>query len=379
MSTILYEKTISYYKNNNKFFVTVLLIIISILSFWFVSNNETYYKKPIAKITEITEKTSKIEGMNGEIEIIENQQIKAIIMNGLHKDKIIKFQNKASFSGVNDLNLKINDEVFILINQDVNKQIISCNIIDIKRDKYILAITIFFSLLILLVAGNKGLRSLSSVVINIIIFIIAIELFLYSHNLMLIFIIASMLFTILSISIVCGINKKAFSAIVSTMTGTVITMLIAAIVIHLPGLNGIHYEEMEFLTHPPQQIFFVEILVGTLGAIMDIAISISSSLKEIYDRNENIPKRVLIDSGIEIGKDIMGTMANTLMFAYISGSIPIILLLIRNGFPISNIININLSLELIRGLTGSIGIVLSIPITIYASVLILKSHKIGEF
>ena len=73
------------------------------------------------------------------------------------------------------------------------------------------------------------------------------------------------------------------------------------------------------------------------------------------------------------------SMANTLMFAYISGSIPIILLLIRNGFPISNIININLSLELIRGLTGSIGIVLSIPITIYASVLILKSHKIGEF
>jgi uncharacterized membrane protein len=111
---------------------------------------------------------------------------------------------------------------------------------------------------------------------------------------------------------------------------------------------------------------------------MDIAISISSSLKEIYDKNPQIERKMLINSGMEIGKDIMGTMANTLVFAYVSGSIPIILLLLRNGFPISYIININLSLEIVRALTGSIGIVLSIPITIYTSVMLLKSYKIGE-
>ena len=316
--------------------------------------------------------------MNGKTESIKNQQIKAVIMNGIHKGKEIQLQNTASFSGVNDLNLKINDEVFVSIEDGANKEIISSKILDLKRDKYILAIAIFFSLLILLVAGNKGFRSLSSVVINIIIFVTTIELFLHGYNLMLIAIIASILFIILSISIVCGINKKALSAIIGTMAGTVISMLIAAMVIHLTGSNGIHFEEMEFLTHPPEQIFFIEILIGTLGAIMDIAISIASSLKEIYDKNPHIEKKVLITSGVEIGKDIMGTMANTLIFAYVSGSIPIILLLLRNGFPISYIININLSLEFIRGLTGSIGIVLSIPITIYTSVLILKNQKIGE-
>ena len=60
---------------------------------------------------------------------------------------------------------------------------------------------------------------------------------------------------------------------------------------------------------------------------MDIAISISSSINEIYDKNPDIERKILIKSGMEIGKDIMGTMANTLVFAYISGSIPMILLL----------------------------------------------------
>ena len=378
----LFKNSINNNKNKNTVIIGIALIIVSILSLYYVSNNEDYYKKTIAKVTEITEKASQIESMNGNIESIKNQEIKAIVMNGIHKGQEIKLQNTASFSGVNDLNLKTNDEVFISIKEGVNKEIIFSKILDLKRDKYILNITIFFILLILLVARNKGFRSLSSVVINILILITTIELFLHGYNPMLISIIASLLFIILSISIVCGVNKKAFSAIIGTIAGTVISMLIAAVVIYLTKSNGIHFEEMEFLTQPSkqtQQVFFIELLIGTLGAIMDIAISISSSLGEIYDINENIEKKVLINSGVEIGKDIMGTMANTLLFAYISGSIPIILLLLRNGFPISYIINIDLSLEFIRGLTGSIGIVLSIPITIYISALILKSHKIGEF
>lgn len=91
-----------------------------------------------------------------------------------------------------------------------------------------------------------------------------------------------------------------------------------------------------------------------------------------------IERKALIKSGMEIGKDIMGTMANTLVFAFISGSIPILLIWIKNSFPISYIISINFSLEIIRALTGSIGIVLSIPITLYISVIILKKNKIGE-
>ncbi len=385
MIKILHNKikleTLKSLLKNNKltFIVSILLVLVFAFFYYFISNNEAYYDKTIAKITSVNETSSKITNVNGNVEQVKKQQIKSIIMNGNYKGKELQLQNSSSYSGVNDLNLKVNDEVFVSVQQDTNSKAISGKILNLKRDKYIVYITAIFVLLILLIGGLKGFRSLFSVIINIIIFSIVIRLFLHGFNLILISVIASLLFVFLSISIVSGINKKTLSAILGTMAGTLLSMLIAVVVIQSNHWNGIKFEEMEFLTHPPEQIFYIEILIGTLGSIMDIAISISSSIKELCDKNPNIETKVLINSGKEIGKDIMGTMTNTLVFAYISGSIPLILLLLKNGFPIFYIISINLSLEFIRALTGSIGIVLSIPITIYVSVLFFKNHKIGEF
>ncbi|MDP4143387.1 MAG: YibE/F family protein [Bacillota bacterium] len=375
-TSIKTENLICLFKNNKRNFIIVLcLIITSLFTLYFIWTNESYYNKVIAKITTITEQESQAQGMNGKLEPIKKQEIKAIIINGTLKGKEIKLENTTSYSGAYDLNLKVNDEVFVSIQQNNTP---SYKILDVKRDKYTAYITILFILLILIIGGYKGFKSLTSVIINIIIFSLTILLFLRGYNLILVASTASILFITVSIALVNGINKKAISAVVGTLAGTIFTMLITAAVIKLTHSNGIHYEEMEFLTHPPEQIFFIEIMIGTLGAIMDIAISISSAINEIYDKNPYIENKVLVDSAREIGKDIMGTMSNTLVFAYISGSIPMILLLLKNDFPFFYIIHVNLSLEIIRALTGSIGIVISIPITIYTSVFLVKKHKIGE-
>lgn len=358
--------------------ILAFIIIIFSVSYLFLSKNEGFYDKTIAKIISVDEKYSTAHGISGETEQIKDQKIKAVIVNGIHKGQEIELQNKTSFSQVNDLDLKINDEVFVTLKEDANKNIVSSQINDFKRDKYIGYTIMLFAALILLIGGYKGFRSLCSVVINICIFLVLVQLFLYGFNFTIGSIVASILFIILSITIVCGRNKKAFSAIVSTMICTIIAMLISLLVIKLNNWNGIHFEEMEFLTHAPENIFLVEILIGTLGGIMDISISIASFVKERYDIKPNIETKELIKSGFELGKDIMGTMANTLLFAYISGSIPIILLLFRNNYPISYIININMSLEFIRAITGSIGVVLSIPISIYISVFLIRNNKIGE-
>ena len=354
------------------------LIIMSLFSLYFISNNENLYNKPIAKIIAINEQESNKETTDGKIEPIKNQKIQAIIMNGLYKGKTVELNNVTSFSQVNDLDLKINDEVFLSIQDNDKQEISTVKILDLKRDKYIVYIINIFVALILLVGGAKGFRSLASVFVNIAIVFIIIGLFTKGYDLMVFSIIASILFVVLSILLVSGRNKKSFSAIVGTLIGTLVSMVIAGVVIKFNNWSGIHFEEMEFLTHPPEQIFFIELIIGTLGGIMDIAISISSAIKELYDKNPNIERKAIIKSSREIGQDIMGTMANTLVFAYLSGSIPTILLLLRNGMPITYIININLSLEFMRAIVGSIGIVLSIPITIYTSILILKKHKIGE-
>jgi len=372
-------KTIKTDKISKKTLVIwVGLIIISLFSLYFITNNEDMYNKPIAKVITINEQESNKENADGKIEPIKNQKIQAIIMNGIYKGKNVELNNLTSFSQVNDLDLKINDEVFLSIEDNDKQEISSVKIIEFKRDKYIVYIINIFVALILLVGGAKGFRSLASVFVNIAIVFIIIGLFTKGYDLMVFSIIASILFVVLSILLVSGRNKKSFSAIVGTLIGTLVSMLIAGIVIRLNNWSGIHFEEMEFLTHPPEQIFFIELIIGTLGGIMDIAISISSAIKELYDKNPNIERKAIIKSSREIGQDIMGTMANTLVFAYLSGSIPTILLLLRNGMPITYIININISLEFMRAIVGSIGIVLSIPITIYTSILILKKHKIGE-
>jgi uncharacterized membrane protein len=364
----------------NKKFLIILaaLIIILSASYFFISNNERFYDKTIAKIISVDEKSSESQDINGKIEKVKDQKIKAVIMNGSHKGEEIVLQNKTSFSQVNDLNLKVNDEVFVTINVGADNKIVSSQINDFKRDKYMGYIIMLFSSLILLIGGYKGFRSLCSVIINICVFLMLVETFQFGLGFIIASIAASILFIILSIAIVCGINKMAMSAIVSTLACTAIAMLISLTVIMFNNWNGIHFEEMEFLIHSPETLFLVEIAIGTLGAIMDIAISISSYVKERCDMKPDIEKDELLKSGMELGKDIMGTMTNTLLFAYFSGSIPLILLLIKNNYPISYIININLSLEFVRALTGSIGVVLSIPVSIYIAVFFMKNKKIGE-
>jgi len=357
--------------------IVIGLIIASIIGYYFVCNDEAYYKKTIAKITKVTQTNAPpIYDENGKAEPIYKQEIQAFIMNGVHKGEEIHLQNQTSFSKAYDLSFNVNDEVFVAITKDTsNSKQVSYQIIDLKRDKYVAYVTIIFVLLILFIGGFKGLRSLTSVVVNVLLFSVVIILYLKGWNLILLSIIASLLFILISISLVSGINKKTAAAVIGTMAGTLLSMIITLIVIQFTKAKGIHYEAMEFMTRPPEQIFLVEILVGTLGGIMDIAITISSSIKEMYDKNPNMEWGAIIKSGMEIGRDIMGTMANTLVFAYISGSIPMILLWMKNGFSTSEIINYNLSFEVIRALTGSIGIVISIPITLYIAALLLRKDR----
>lgn len=372
------SKISSALKDNRAIIIIIAAVMVIAAILCLILSNAGFYKRTIAKVTAVSEKTSQVQNSDGSLEQIKNQQITAAILNGKYKGKEIRLQNTSSYSEVSDLDLKINDEVFISVQENSKNNSITGKITDFKRDVYVVYVAVLFIILALIIGGFKGLRSLTSLIFNVIIFAIVIELFSKKINLTIICIIASILFIILSILIVCGKNKKAFSAIIATMAGTFISVVIAVLVIQLNNWNGIHTEEMEFLTHSPNQIFFMEILIGTLGGIMDVAISIASSMYEIYDKNPLIETKALVKSGISIGKDIMGTMANTLVFAYVSGSIPMILLVIKNNYPISYIININLSLEIIRALTGSIGIVLSIPIAIFTSILFIKNYRIGE-
>ena len=114
-----------------------------------------------------------------------------------------------------------------------------------------------------------------------------------------------------------------------------------------------------------QGLLFAGIMIGALGAVMDVAMSISSAMWEIIAVSPAIPQKQLMQSGMNIGRDIIGSMSNTLILAYVSTSIPVLLLFIlfSNGF--TEIINLELlAAEVLRAVAGSVGLICTIPLTV---------------
>ena len=113
--------------------------------------------------------------------------------------------------------------------------------------------------------------------------------------------------------------------------------------------------------------------MGSLGAVMDVSISIAAGVAEIEEKTPDIRLKSLTHSIREMGYDIMGTMINVLFFTYISSAIPIVVIKLLNGYTLYHLIHFQLIFEIIRFLMGAIGIVLAIPVAGACSVLLL--HK----
>ena len=172
--------------------------------------------------------------------------------------------------------------------------------------------------------------------------------------------------------IASGINKKSISAILSVFVSIIFLFLLLIIVIKGTDYSGISFNEISFITVPYTDIILSELFIGSLGAIMDVAITMSSSISELVEKDPKITIRALKKSGKEIGKDIMSTMINVLFFTYLCSGLPIFVLAMRNGFSIYNYISTSFSLELARFLVGAIGIVMTIPIASIISIKIFK-------
>lgn len=203
-------------------------------------------------------------------------------------------------------------------------------------------------------------------------------------------IIAGILMAILSITVtlllVSGINKKTVTAIFGTVSGVVIAGIIAYVFGKLSHLSGITMEDAESLMYIAEDtglkitgLMFTGILVASLGAVMDVAMSISSSIFEMNIINQEVTFKELFKSAMNIGKDIIGTMTNTLILAFAGGSLSLLILIYSSSMPYNKLINLDvLGTEVIQGLAGSIGIVLAVPITALIGCYLCKASKSKE-
>lgn len=350
----------------------LIIMVLLALGILLVFNNYKWYGTSIAKIIKVENSFDhESKGNDGEIENYYNQQLVGIIMNGEFKEFRVTIENLYSSSGVYDDEYKVGDEVFITI-KSTNKNKVIGTILGLKRDKYI---AILFSLLfffILLVSKKRGILSIVSLILNIFVFWFALDLYKKGTNILFLSNCMVIFFTSTSLLLINGVKKSTFIAIISTLVSICFTMIILRLV--MISTEGVDYAFMEYITSPDDlpEIFMSQILLGGLGAIMDVSITMSSTVNELVMKDSKIPINKLIKSGREVGYDIMGTMINVMLFTYICGSIPIIILKMKSQIRLITIILLHIPMELYRFLLGSIGILLTIPVSLFISILILK-------
>lgn len=367
------------FKRFKKTIIYLLVGLALATSIIFVNTNHSFYDRPIAKIIEMnTEDPVEIIDIHKNEDRLFTQHLVAELKNGEEKGQRIRLTNQYSSSSAYDQKFDLGNEVFVSIDIATDEKLVLTGTIeDVKRDKQVLFVIWIFIIVLLVVGKKQGLFSIVSLALNVMILSYALDIYIKNDNVSLLFIcgLCVILFTVTSLLLVNGFNEKTYAAIIATLLGTFLSLLITYFVMWIAAENGLHYEEMQYLSRPYQTVFMAGLFIGSLGAVMDVAITMSSSIFELYEKNNDIPMKALKKSALDIGKDIMGTMTNILFFAYISGSIPVLILYLKNSTSLPYAFSINLSLELARALAGGIGIVLAIPIGLYTSIFFVNRKK----
>ena len=313
--------------------ITGLLLVFAAV-FVFMQCNAFLYQDTVVKIISVDNVFSyDREGPDGDTEQYYDQSMRARILNGEKKGAEISLSNTYSDSGVNDERYRKGDRLFVAVSKDMKTGMI----IGKKRDVYLVMLISIFLFLLLLLNEKRGGIIFVSLLINISVFLFALSMYGRGGKLISIAFALMLVFSILTLLFAGGIHKKTFVAIPADLS----------------------------------DLFLTGVLMGSLGAVMDVSISIAAGVAEIIKQAPDISIKALIQSVREMGYDIMGTMINVLFFTYISSAIPILVVKIKNGYTLYHLVNFQLIFEIIRFLMGAIGIVLAIPISGLCAVLLL--------
>ena len=254
-------------------------------------------------------------------------------------------------------------------------------IVDYDRLPAMLLLLLGFAALLILFGGMTGLKALLVLLFAVLLIakgLIAFILFAPSHILLWTILIGAVI-TLATQLIVNGRNVKSAGAIIGTIGGILVAGLLAVLAIHFTYLTGVSEEQAGMLKAlylkdvDFRELLFSGIVLGALGAVMDVAVSIASAQYEMKLLAPKTKFQTLVSSGLNVGRDVMGTMANTLVLAYIGGALPLILLIsAQPDISLLHVMNLNMiATEVVRSLIGSIGLLCAIPITAYATAFLI--------
>ncbi|WP_370629278.1 YibE/F family protein [Lactobacillus sp. Sy-1] len=338
------------------------LVVASALIMVGVMHDDGFYKQPIMEIQSVTQgetTTTTDEFHNSDTQT--NQTLSGVVLNGKYKGQHLTVQNTYSTSETMDHNYRVGEKAFVVVHPTEHYR---ATIKDYKRDVPIVFLVLLAVCLLLVFLKLSGLTALLSIIINTILFVVAVLLNGHSQGtqVLMLFSVLTIVFSVLTLILILGLTRQMLVTLLSTLLGTGASILIALVVFIMTHERGVYYESMQYVTQLPRPLFLAETMIGSLGAVMDESTDIVSSLFALKTERPNLSRRQIFRSGQQIGRSIMGPLINVLFFIFIGETIPMALLFLKNGNSWGYSFSMNMSLGVVQSLISAIGIVLVIPL-----------------
>lgn len=243
-----------------------------------------------------------------------------------------------------------------------------------------------FLLLICIIGGKNGVKSVVGLVFTFVsIFMIYIPLIYRGFSPFWAAVIITIITTIVTMYLISGFTVKTICAIAGTVTGVLLAGLSAWLFGKMADIDGYNVSNIETLSYVGQitniqigGLLFSGILIASLGAVMDVAMSVSSAMCEIHDKAPQLGCFELFKSGMNVGRDMMGTMSNTLILAFVGSAVSELVINYAYNLPFRQIINsYNIGIEIMQGVSGSIGVILTVPAVAVVTAWLL-THRHGN-
>ena len=371
-------------KNRKKLISLLLLILLAVLVIRvnqvtktaLVSRNGQTFEKAV--VEEIITDNLQADGSR-----VGQQTVKVKMQTGVRKGETLEVTSSSGYL----FGAGCTPGMHVIVMQSVAGETTIASVYTQDREWVIYIFAALYLLLLCVIGGKQGVRgSLGLVFTFISVIFLYIPLIYQGYSPFWIAVFVCFITTLVTMYLIGGTAGKTICAIGGTIAGLLCAGITALVFSKASGISGYNVSDIETLltlwnTDGIQVggLLFSGLLISALGATMDVAMSVSSAMEEITKQNPNLGMRELWLSGMRVGRDMMGTDSNTLILAFAGTSTSTLLLDYAYDLPYQQIINSNnIGIAIMQGLSGSFGIVLSVPLTVTLCALVMKKSSVPK-
>ena len=365
--------------------LVLILVLWAAVLFWTEEDREATAARKrmfaVAEVTDILEDTAEVQDWT-EGRRIGQQELEIEVLTGPWKGAVLETPNYLTI--YTNVDARVGTRIIVRLDADEQGQPYVLSIPNYNRVPMLLGLMAVFAGLLVLIGRRKGVMALIGLVYTLAcLWFILVPMILRGADPVLVTVVIVALTTAASLLLLTGLSRKTLCATLGCVGGVAAAGLFAAAAGTVSPINGFNLPEAEELVLRAADqglqisgLFVSGILVASLGAVMDVAMSIASACWELRQVDPKLPRTALFRSGMNIGRDAMGTMANTLILAFAGSSLNTLLLCQVYDYPLIQIFTADaIAVEMIRGVAGSIGILLTVPLVALLSARLMSPRK----